>query len=106
MRRKTNTVPVYEAHLSIPNHDGGAVLIDFKADDLSSAQECIQRQFAGGASFEPSDHASGAAAALLVFHPDYGRGELPIGWIQLVNTPVEMTPRATIEQRLQAARAA
>ena len=87
MQRRTNTVPVYEAHLSIPNRDGGAVLIDFKADDLASARECVQRQLVGGAEFVPSDHASGAAAALLVYHSDYGRGEIPIGWIQLVNTP-------------------
>ena len=104
--RRTNTVPVFEAHLSIPNHDGSGVLIDLKADDLSSAKECVQKQLVGGAEFLPSDHSAGAGPSVLIFHPDYGRGELPIGWIQALNVPEEAAPRAMIEQRLLAARAA
>ncbi len=106
MQRKTSTVPVFEAHLLIPNRDGGAVQIDFAADNLATAKACVQKQLGGGGEFVPSDHEPGATAALLVYHSDYARGEVPIGWIQIVNTPEEMTPKATCEQRLLAARAA
>jgi hypothetical protein len=103
--RRTNTVPQYECHLAIPQPDG-AVLIDLKGDDLATVKDSVQKQFSGGAEFLPSDHASGAGPALLIYHPDFSRGEVPLGWIQIIYVPETMTATATIEQRLQRARVA
>lgn len=103
MQRRTSSVAMFLVHLQIP-HPSGAVLIDFKADEFSSAKEWVDRQVPG-AELIPA-HRPGNGASYFVFHNDFEHGELPIGWLAAVVVPTDMAPTAVIERRTKTAQAA
>jgi hypothetical protein len=92
-------VTQYRAHLQLPRN---GVLCDFVGDDIDVVKEQCNRVLNGGCEFlaAPGDR---GARVQLIYHPSFSDGRRTIGWINSYEVPNEMSARATITQRLQAA---
>jgi hypothetical protein len=66
-----------------------------EAEDLGRLKENISALLGGSARFDPSP----TGTTTLIYHPSWGSGQTPIGWIASIELPEHMSIRVVAEKR-------
>jgi hypothetical protein len=94
-------VKQYRIHLQLTDR-----IYEGTGADLGTLKEDCNRMFTGGGvKFEspPGGNAQPGQGLTLIYHPSFDGGKTALGWISPFDVPEQMSARAMIEQRLQAA---
>jgi hypothetical protein len=98
-------VKQYRAHIELP--DGGvapaAIVGDLTCDSLEVLKERVNILLGGKAKFEGTQSTAGSPGVTLVYHPNWNKGETPLGCISPFEVHESMSIGATIEKLKEAA---
>jgi hypothetical protein len=92
------TIKQFFARIETPN----GVEVNLTGDDQAILKETVQTLLKGGCRFEPAGQTDNPG--LLVYHPTFQGGKMPLGWIAPIEVPKYMSVKVIAEsRRLQAA---
>jgi hypothetical protein len=92
----------YRAHLELAEGvTHKPVICELGSSDIDVLKDRINILLNGKAKFEGTQRTGTAPPILLVFHPNFQKGETPLGWIAPVELPESMSTANTIERLVE-----
>lgn len=101
-----SVVKQYRLHIELPDGIVGpaAIVGDVTCDNLDVLKERVNTLLGGKAKFEGTGSTAGLTPGItLVYHPNWNRGETPLGCISPFEIHESMTVGTTIEKLKEAA---